>query len=82
MEENYNKFVELLTDILSQKYCIFFFESEIITIGDRHIISLIFDINLKKYTLKKEIDFCISIKDIISELSNCIEDYIIEAYTK
>ena len=81
MEENYIKFVELLTDILIQKYCIFF-ESEIITIGDRHIISLIFDINSKKYTLKKEIDFCISITDIISELSNCIEDYIIEAYTK
>lgn len=81
MEENYNKFVELLTDILSQKYCIFF-KSEIITIGDRHIISLTFDINYKKYILKKEIDFCISIKDIISELSNCIEDYIIEAYTK
>lgn len=81
MEENYNKFVELLTDILSQKYCILF-ESEIITIGDRHIISLTFDINCKKYTLKKEIDFCISIQDIISELSNCIEDYIIEAYTK
>lgn len=81
MEENYNKFVELLTAILSQKYCIFF-ESEIMTIGDRHIISLTFDVNCKKYTLKKEIDFCISIKDIISELSNCIEDYIIEAYTK
>lgn len=81
MEENYNKFVELLTDILSQKYFIFF-KSEIITIGDRHIISLTFDINHKKYTLKKEIDFCISIIDIISELSNCIEDYIIEAYTK
>ena len=81
MEENYIKFVELLTDILIQKYCIFF-ESEIITIGDRHIITLTFDINSKKYTIKKEIDFCISITDIISELSNCIEDYIIEAYTK
>ena len=81
MEENYNKFVKLLTDILSQKYCIFF-KSEIITIGDRHIITLTFDINSKKYTIKKEIDFCIAITDIISELSNCIEDYIIEAYTK
>lgn len=81
MEENYIKFVELLTDILIQKYCIFF-ESGIITIGDRHIITLTFDINSKKYTIKKEIDFCIAITDIISELSNCIEDYIIEAYTK
>lgn len=81
MEENYIKFVELLTDILIEKYCIFF-ESGIITIGDRHIITLTFDINSKKYTIKKEIDFCIAITDIISELSNCIEDYIIEAYTK
>lgn len=81
MEENYIKFVELLTDILIQKYCILF-ESGIITIGDRHIITLTFDINSKKYTIKKEIDFCIAITDIISELSNCIEDYIIEAYTK